>query len=222
MEPLFVIPENNIAVTKLPKKAKTVKSCKSCSAPFECKNSKFGVVGEGGKGILIMGPPLTKHQAEYSNQLYGNDLCFLKQKLNAVGLSLEKDCWYINCVSCYTEMCKTASSKKDAVIKMCRSWWAPIIAQLAPRKIVLLGLDAATGFIGDRTETGKIGGLERWVGFSIPDQQYKCWVYPTYAPKDVLLAINPPQGVKVHKVIAAKFEQHLARVATHLDAFLDF
>jgi len=221
MKPFFDMPEIKPEVNKLPKRKKKTVSCRSCQLKYSCKSPQFKTVGKGGKRILIIGPPITREQDDQQNQICGSSISFLQRKLTAVGIDLHNDCWYLSAVACYGGVAMKNSTKKEAVVTMCRSWWKPIVAELKPEKIILLGNDATIGFVGDRTENGKIGGLDKWVGFSIPDQTYQCWVYPTYDPKDVLIAMNPPKGLRVHPVIAVKFEQHLANIATHNEELKD-
>ena len=54
-----------------------------------------------------------------------------------------------------------------------------IIEKYKPEKIILFGKSATQAFLLGRDS---VKTIEMWVGNAIPDQKYKCWVFPTYHP----------------------------------------
>jgi hypothetical protein len=58
------------------------------------------------------------------------------------------------------------------------------IKQLKPKLIILLGTIAVQSVIGGRWKRD-LGGIAKWRGWVIPDQDYKCFIAPIFAPSYV-------------------------------------
>lgn len=161
---------------------KTIKNniynCENCGLDKNCTTPNMPISGFGQKKILIVAEAPGAKEDQKGTQLIGTAGKTLRLILNEYNIDLDKDCWKTNAVNCRPPMNRTPKTKE---INCCRHKLIKTINDLKPKKIILLGASALESFIGDRMQ--KIGGIKRWVGYSIPDQHYKCWVFPTYHPQ---------------------------------------
>lgn len=176
----FFNPEKNKPKKK--SNTKRIVGCESCSAYKNCKNGKLGVQGLGDKGILIVGNPVTKREDRTGRAFSDMSSAYLRHELRNIGIDMERDCWMLNSVQCYSE------NVTSAMYQGCRRRMDATIRDLKPKKILLLGSDACDMFLGERIEKSRIGSgnAERWYGMSAPDQDYECWVHADYHPSFVV------------------------------------
>ena len=85
------------------------------------------------------------------------------------------------------------------------------ITEYKPEKIILLGKAALTSFLGHRWKKS-LGGITKWRGWTIPDQDYGAWVCPTFHPSYVLRMDA--------REVSVIWEQDLGRAFTHGNLFL--
>jgi hypothetical protein len=69
-------------------------------------------------------------------------------------------------------------------IENCRRTTLRYIHQYNPKLVVLLGNSAVTSVIGSRWKK-ELGGISKWRGWQIPDQDLNTWICPTYHPSFV-------------------------------------
>ena len=166
--------------------AKKISGCESCGAYHNCSSPKMAYTGNGDKGILIVGNPVTKR--EDSNGVPFTDMSssYLREELSNIGIDMERDCYLVNSVQCY------AKKVTNAMTEGCRYRLDKVIKELKPKKILLLGEQATDMFLYDRIQKSRIGrgNPERFYGMSAPDQHYKCWVHADYHPSFVLSALR--------------------------------
>jgi hypothetical protein len=60
-----------------------------------------------------------------------------------------------------------------------------IIMKYQPKVVVLLGGSALQTILGHRWK-GNFGGITQWRGWTIPDQDYRMWIAPTYHPSFIV------------------------------------
>jgi uracil-DNA glycosylase family 4 len=106
---------------------------------------------------------------------------------NDLRIDIEDDCLNINAVMCHTCDEKTGKNRipTQREINCCRLNIFKIIQQYKPKLIVLFGKIALTSVIGTRWK-GSLESIEKWRGFIIPDQEFKCWIAPVYSPTFVV------------------------------------
>jgi uracil-DNA glycosylase family 4 len=179
------LPKEKKIVKKRVNKKKVI-GCTSCAAYKHCSHGQMAYSGDGDKGILIIGDVVSKK--EDGNGKPFSDICaaYLREELSNIGISLERDCWAINVVQCYSP--KITSQMMEA----CWQRTEKVIKELNPRVILLLGDRAIDRFLQERIQKSRLGSwnVERWMGHLIPDQQYECWVVADYHPKFVLQALT--------------------------------
>ena len=75
-------------------------NCMQCKLYTTCVTSKIKVSGEGRKGILIISEYPSEEEDQYGTALLGSSGKLLADGLREHGISLRKDCWVMNAVSC--------------------------------------------------------------------------------------------------------------------------
>lgn len=173
--------------------------CEICGLHKDCISPKMDYTGQGFKKIFVLAEAAGKSEDEEEVQLIGKAGQKLRdgleyaaegnpeysQKSYAKDLyyepffDLDKDCWKMNSVGCRIKENRPPSGKE---ISLCRPRVMEAIKQLKPEKILLLGGTAIKCFLGDRISKN-LGGMNKWAGWTIPDQEYKAWVFPTYHPQ---------------------------------------
>jgi len=138
--------------------------------------------GEFKKGILNIGEAPGEVEDARDRQWQGKAGRLLKKTYRRLGIDLFEDCLNINAVNCRPPDNDTPSVYQ---IDCCRSVLVrKVIDEYQPKVIVLLGNAAIQSFLGDRWE-GDMGGITKWRGWKIPDQDFKCWVVPVFHPSYV-------------------------------------
>lgn len=156
-------------------------TCADCGLFQRCKSPKMKVSGEGRLGVLIIAEAPGKEEDEQGVQLIGKGGQYLKGELESIGVDLHKDCYKINAVNCRPPKNRDPTQIE---INACRRFWIKAIEELKPTKVILLGKFAIESFLGHRMT--EIGPVSKWIGWEIPDQDYKVWVFPNYHPSYVM------------------------------------
>jgi len=156
-----------------------VLSCASCGLYKDAKSPKIKAYGEGKKGILIIGDSPDAVDDRKGLPWQGKSGRILRLTLKELGIDLFEDCTCINAVNCHP---KEKHTPNDYEIDCCRSVMVTkAIEDFNPKVILLLGSTALKSFLSHRWQKD-LGGISKWRGWSIPDQDYKCWVFPTFHP----------------------------------------
>jgi len=157
------------------KKKKPPTNCEKCGLCEKCENPKIKVYGKGGKGILIVAQSPDKRADEENDIFNSRAGKIVRRALKDNGLNLEEDCWLVYSVRCRNKV----GSPTNLQVKMCRRYLHRVVRTHKPKKIITLGLVSLQGLIGHKES---ITAMEKWMGQKIPDQDFKCWIYPTYHP----------------------------------------
>lgn len=142
--------------------------CGGCGLYKNSKYPKQKLTGSGNKKILIIGT--------YSFSPNQFDFVYLLKKYK---IDVEKDCWWINSVNCSLYENKKPSPNE---INMCRPKIWEAINKLKPKLIFLLGESALISFLGNRWIKG-LGGINKWLSYTIPDRKAQAWVCPILSPE---------------------------------------
>ena len=201
----FFSAEETQVKNKMPRR----ESCGACKLHKKCETPKPSLYGKGGKGILIVGEAPGRDDDEQGKPFVGKGGKYLRATLRRYGISLLEDCWVLNAVACapYDEAGRERKPT-DIEAGYCQPRLLRYIKKLKPKAVFLLGGVAVQGFllqryVGDRSG---IRGINRWRGYTIPDQEYKTWVCPMYHPDHVLRSID---GKRSEIVVETLFEQDL-------------
>jgi DNA polymerase I-like protein with 3'-5' exonuclease and polymerase domains len=147
-------------------------NCTMCG--LHRKNKRMKVRGRGAKRILII---------DRLNPSY-----YLQDQLKANNINMDKDCWIIRPL-----LCSDTKNATSIQLYCCQKEVEKIIKELQPKKIFTFGIDSLKMLIGllctGRLRFGKKAPPkkgksyipkvpEKWIEQKIPDQYYKCWIYP--------------------------------------------
>lgn len=177
MEPFFEVKKKPAASRKSRvKNKKPVNRCDTCGLYKKCNTPKMKVSGKGRLKILIIGEAPGKNEDLKGKQFVGVAGDTLKKRLLRIGIELRKDCWITNAI-----ICRPPDNKmKVKYLSACHKNLDKTIRKLKPEKIIIFGKWAMQSFMIGRESSGSI---DQWVGWTIPDQKYNCWVFPTYHPQ---------------------------------------
>lgn len=155
------------------------------------------VYGRGQRRVLLVSDYPGRDEDRFGRPFAGRSGDLLKQTLEGIGVDLERDCWTMNALSCYSP---TASEHKTAVTD-CRPNVLAAIRKYDPETIVLAGTSAVKSVIGTMWKE-KTGTVKRWVGWRVPGHKPNAWVCPVYNPASLLYDDVDP-------VMKLEFRQHL-------------
>lgn len=164
--------------------------CSKCKLHRGCKSPYMKETGKGEKEILVIAEAPGKTEDKKGEQLVGEAGQVLRDILEEFNLDLDRDCWKTNAVVCRPtdrEGANRTPTKKEIIC--CNPRMVKTINKLKPKLILLLGGVALDAFYMNRFK-GASGGINRWRGFVIPDQEQKVWVAPTYHPSYLLRMHN--------------------------------
>jgi len=160
-------------------------TCIACGAYKSCDHSRMEAFGDFEKEILIVGSDIEKIDDREGKPFQSRYGVFLEKALEKLGVNLFKDCLSINACRCYVEdkenNCRIPTNYE---IECCRKTLLKLIEDKKPKLIIILGNSALFSLIGHRWKKD-LDKIDKWRGWTIPDQDYKCWVCPTYEPKQV-------------------------------------
>ena len=188
---------------------KTIKSksakkqgCEACKLKDGCQSPKMKVTGLGDSKILFVAEAPGKKEDETGIQLIGQAGQILRRTLMQFDFVLDKEAWKTNAILCRPPKNRTPTTRE---ISLCRENLFKTIEELKPEKIILLGRTALLSFLGHRMK--KAGAISKWVGWGIPDQKHKCWIFPTYHPSYLLRD-------EKNKALWDKFTDHIYQAIT--------
>ncbi len=138
--------------------------------------------GAGRRGILVIGEAPGEVEDRKGYQWQGRTGRLLQRTLHKLGIDLWQDCICINAVNCRPPDNRSPTKLEVAC---CREVMLKgLIEEYQPKVILLLGAVAVQSFLEPRWPTD-LGGITKWRGWVIPDQEYNAWVIPTFHPSYV-------------------------------------
>lgn len=159
-----------------------IHSCVSCGLYKNCKNPKMKPYGNFKKGIIVLGEKPSKSDDQSGKPFQGKEGRFLKKALDDLGIDLFEDCLSLNAINCAP---KKEELPTTLEIDHCRSvivWKA--LQSYQPKVIIVLGGSALQSVIGHRWSGS--ASIHKFQGFTIPDQDLKAWVCPTFSIDSVM------------------------------------
>jgi len=160
-------------------------TCASCGLYKHAQHPKMEPTGDFQKEILIVTSAPNAADDRIGRYWSGGTGQFLKKTLAEWGFSLQESTLTTGSVLCIPLNEKGAYRMPNShEIACCRSKLQTIIKQRKPKVIILLGEAALESVIGNEWRED-VGAVNKWRGFTIPDQKLKAWVCPTYSPSFV-------------------------------------
>jgi len=160
-------------------------SCASCGLYRDAQNPKMKPFGNFKKGILNIGEAPGEIEDKRGKPWQGKAGRLLQKTYRRLGIDLFEDCLNVNAVNCRPMDKKgTNRTPTNYEIDCCRKSVLQVIKQYRPKVIVLLGNAALYCLLGHRWKKD-LGGIMKWRGWTIPDQDFNCWVCPVFHPSYV-------------------------------------
>lgn len=157
-----------------------VYTCAGCGLYRHCESPRMKPYGEFKKGIACVGEAPGQVEDERGRPWQGKAGRLLQRTLRKYGVDLFRDCITLNAVNCRPPDNRTPTPEEINHCRSVRTWKA--LQQYQPRVIILLGSAAVESVIGHRWSGSRSDNLAKWRGWTIPDQDLKAWVCPTYHP----------------------------------------
>lgn len=157
-------------------------SCFTCGLYKDVRSPKMEPYGNFKKRIMVIGDAPSDRDDASGKPFQGKAGQLLERALEKAGVDLFEDCIVLNAVNCKPPDDK---SPTGSAINCCREVKVlKAIEAYKPLLILVLGNEALTSLIGPKMK-GKLGGIMKWAGRQIPDQDYKTWICPTFHPSFV-------------------------------------
>lgn len=130
------------------------------------------------KKILILGDAPGEHEDRIGKPWQGKSGKLLQRTLRDLGIDLFEDCLSMNAVNCRPAKNRMPSNYE---VDCCRRFVIKTIWEKKPKVIILLGAVALYSIIEHRWKRS-FGGITKWRGWTIPDQDFSTWICPTFHP----------------------------------------
>jgi uracil-DNA glycosylase family 4 len=155
-------------------------SCASCGLYQNSEHPKIKPSGNFKKRILVIGESSSKTDDRTNSQWRDKPGELLRNTFTKFGIDLYEDCLSTNAIPCFCENNPTLDQ-----VAQCRTRLFKIVSDTQPVLILVLGFMPLFSLIGHRWKKD-LGTIEKWRGWTIPDQDLDCWVCPTYHPSFIL------------------------------------
>lgn len=165
-------------------------TCYSCGLYRNCETPKMQPYGNFKKGILNIGTFPSLADDMRGKPFQGRVGQLLQATYSMYGIDLFEDCLNVNAVNCLSDKDPT-----NYHVDCCRASILRYIEKYKPKVIILFGIQAVYSLIGNRWK-GALNGIDQWRGWTIPDQDFKTWICPVFAPEYVD-KIDKPEVYKV-------------------------
>ena len=165
-------------------------SCTACGLYKDVVSPKMKPFGEFKKGIMNIGEFPGETDDKRGKQWQGKAGKFLEKTYKSIGIDLFEDCININAINCRPINDKGSDRLPTAPeIDNCRKIVLAAIEKYKPKVIILFGQFALQSIIGHRWKKD-LGSIQKWRGWNIPDQDFKCFICPVFHPTYVIRQIE--------------------------------
>lgn len=156
-------------------------NCHSCNLYTECNTPKMRPYGQFKRKIMVIGEAPGEVEDQRGKPFQGKIGQLLIRTFNGMGVDLFEDCLCTNAVWCRPMEKKENREPSNYEIDCCRQHLIRTIQHYKPKVIIPLGNSALYSLIGHRWKRG-LNGIATWRGWTIPDQDFKAWICPTFHP----------------------------------------
>ena len=175
-------------------------SCVACGLYKNCDSPRMKPYGNFKKKILIVGDSPNDIDDKKGKPWQGKVGKLLERTLKELGIDLFEDC-----LSTHAVFCSPIGGDGDSrapsnfEVDCCRRSLLRSIKEYTPHVIIIFGNSGLYSLIGHRWKKD-LGGITKWRGFTIPDQDYMAWVCPTFHPS-YIERVSKPGITTVEEVI---------------------
>jgi DNA polymerase len=182
-------------------------TCVSCGLYKKVESPRMKPFGNFKKGILNIGEAPGEIEDEEGKPFQGKTGKLLQSTYKRLGIDLFEDCVNLNACHC-RPMDEDGNNRTPTnyEIECCRRTTFKIIEEYKPKVIILLGNSAIYSFLGHRYKK-ELGGVSKWRGYAIPDQDLKTWVCPTFHPSYVERSDGGPEETIWKQDLKQAFEK---------------
>lgn len=170
-----------------------VRSCLRCGRSSKCSSPKIPIYGEGKKKLMIV-LPYPSEMADKKGQPCGQHFRKLQSLLKENKIDIHTDCWVTYAVRC------SGTNILGEAIECCRRFLLQSITHYAPSAVLIFGMEGVISLIGSRWKKD-LGGIEKWQGWQIPDQELKTFLCPTYSLHSLDGKNTEPYEICISKAI---------------------
>lgn len=156
-------------------------SCASCGLYKNCLSPRMKPYGKNKQNIMFIGEAPGELEDKRNKPWQGRVGSLLRVVLKELGFDLFEQGLSYNSCNCRPPKNATPTPNQ---INCCRPKVLKAIQENKPNVIVLLGNTAIQSVIGNRWRKD-LGGITKWRGWCIPDQDLKAWICPVYHPSFV-------------------------------------
>jgi len=157
-------------------------TCYSCGLSKGCKSPRMEPFGNFKKKILNIGEAPGETEDDLGKPWQGKAGKLLHRAYQKLGIDLFEDCLNVNACLCRpTDEGGNNRAPENFEMECCRPSILKLIEQKKPKIIILLGNSPVYSLIGHRWKRD-LGGISKWRGFTIPDQDFNAWICPTFHP----------------------------------------
>jgi uracil-DNA glycosylase len=176
-------------------------TCHGCGLHKTCKSPFMKPYGNFKKKILNIGEAPGEVEDNTGKPWQGRAGKLLQLTYKGLGIDLFDDCLNINAVSCRpTDKEGRNRTPSNFEVENCRKRVLHTIEEYKPRVIILLGNPALSSLIGHRWKRD-LGGINKWRGWNIPDQDFNAWVCPTFHPSYIQRVLENSDDTSVEFVL---------------------
>jgi len=158
-----------------------IAQCGICKLKKSCKSPLLPVRGAGGKKVLILTDFPTQHEDDRGKWIVGKTGQWISDKLEGIGLNLDKDCWSSGAIICRPET-KTNLPKAAGY---CYPNVVELIDKLNPIAIICFGELAMRAAVRYAYQSSP-ASTQTYLGWKIPAQYGNMWIMGTYHPRIVM------------------------------------
>ncbi len=169
-------------VTTLSQAVEKTLTCSHCGLYKLCTTPKMAPYGNFRKKIMNIGEAPGEVEDKMGKPFQGKTGQLLQHTYKKLGIDLFEDCININASLCRPVDRQTSNRPpSNQELDCCRRLILRHITQYKPKVIVLFGNAAVYSLIGHRWKRD-LGGITKWRGWTIPDQDFNAWLCPTFHP----------------------------------------
>ena len=163
-----------------------LRTCNTCGLYSCVKTPKMQPYGNFNKGIMCIGEAPGETEDRVGKPWQGKAGQLLQKTFRKLGIDLFEDCISINSVNC-RPITSTGGNRTPTgnEIDCCRASIMRYIDEYKPHTIILLGGTALQSVVFHRWKKNA-GGINKWRGWCIPDQDLNAWICPVFHPSYVM------------------------------------
>lgn len=199
-----------------------VLSCETCGLYRDVISPRMSPYGNFKKKIMVVAEAPGESEDQNGKPFQGKAGRLLQREFRRCGIDLFEDCINVNSVNCRptsdTGANRTPTTKE---IENCRRIVLRAINYYKPKIIILLGNIAVESIIGYRWKKD-LGGITKWRGWQIPDQEFQAWICPTFHPSYVMREDKPEVDVVWHDDLLEAFRKLKEHFPVHVEPEIEF